>query len=703
MENKDSTERNWLIRTKHFQILGPVSKNKIVEFIEKGSLSGDDEICSGNGYWFSISESDLVDKYIFGNVPQSFNPISEAATILFAHPEPVTSSGGHELQDENTLPAQEDLEFPQLEAVASEQEQVAVPEQEQQVDEDQQENTDDHTQAINIEELNLKRRKTDENDLQQAKIQAQAVMAELAASCSHQEDETVPGVPMKGDDEEVIEEDDDNVEDSAEENILLANKSVSKKKTNDYFLYVILIASGAILLFSLYYYSKVLNRSFFSLISSANAQESSFQAVTPQFHHIIEKKNAAKVFQTSYGSVELQIDLRGGSINVTSLEIPESCSDFNQYVFQFLFVYYWRGHPELFKDDGWSSKVNECRQFISPGSFATILRWLSGESLVLESDELYSIKKLRQENKNLSVFYFNEVINNSFYSQESFEKRAYAHKKLLNDLEGLSSYPFLYHLARIYIGGKISNIGMVKNSLRQLVSFHSMRYVFNVSSYQFSDATLEDYRKNLEDVIVYVNSSRFPLKDEALKQIFNKHLYAVINDRELQRILSRYINDWSLSQVRTISQGRTRPERIPETTFFWAKQIYGRAIQSEFFNYFNNQLSVNVISNMGIDNFLIFHFILPQSTELQEEILNVTLMHINDNFSRYLLSQFSYRHFFREIFETHAPQLVRPEFQVKNEIYENFFGNNIATEYMIFHLFKSGHYRPEFLWWAING
>lgn len=75
-------DKNWLIRTKHRQILGPVSKKKIIEFVEKGSLGPDDEISRGNGYWFTISEKSLLDKYVFGDVPQEFNPIAEAKTVL---------------------------------------------------------------------------------------------------------------------------------------------------------------------------------------------------------------------------------------------------------------------------------------------------------------------------------------------------------------------------------------------------------------------------------------------------------------------------------------------------------------------------------------------------------------------------------------------------------------------------------------------
>jgi hypothetical protein len=74
-------EKNWLIRTKSNHILGPVSKEKVLELYLNGSIHTDDEICSGNGYWFYIREKELVEKFLLGNELQGFNPLSEALQI----------------------------------------------------------------------------------------------------------------------------------------------------------------------------------------------------------------------------------------------------------------------------------------------------------------------------------------------------------------------------------------------------------------------------------------------------------------------------------------------------------------------------------------------------------------------------------------------------------------------------------------------
>ena len=70
--------KNWLIRTRTNYILGPVSRDKLLELIHSGSLTDEDELCSGNGFWFYYREKDLLDYYLIKDHKQSFNPVSEA-------------------------------------------------------------------------------------------------------------------------------------------------------------------------------------------------------------------------------------------------------------------------------------------------------------------------------------------------------------------------------------------------------------------------------------------------------------------------------------------------------------------------------------------------------------------------------------------------------------------------------------------------
>jgi hypothetical protein len=90
-------DKNWLIRTKSNHILGPVSKDKVLELYHNGSIKPDDEVCTGNGYWFFIREEELVARYLTGNTVQGFNPISEAKDVLTS--KDGESEGSHEPDD----------------------------------------------------------------------------------------------------------------------------------------------------------------------------------------------------------------------------------------------------------------------------------------------------------------------------------------------------------------------------------------------------------------------------------------------------------------------------------------------------------------------------------------------------------------------------------------------------------------------------
>ena len=93
-------EKNWLVRTRECQILGPNTKEKIVELIEDGTLGEEDEISSGNGYWFWIKERDLLEKYLYGTEVQSFNPANSFEGVE-----------GH--YEKGVLPECKDLEYPE--------------------------------------------------------------------------------------------------------------------------------------------------------------------------------------------------------------------------------------------------------------------------------------------------------------------------------------------------------------------------------------------------------------------------------------------------------------------------------------------------------------------------------------------------------------------------------------------------------------
>lgn len=103
--------KNWLIRTKNNHILGPVSKQKIRELISNGSIKGDDEICSGNGYWIYVREQDLVAKYVLNDETQPFNPVQEAEPVKALSPD---KKDLEYPAGEDQVPSDSDLEYPDM-------------------------------------------------------------------------------------------------------------------------------------------------------------------------------------------------------------------------------------------------------------------------------------------------------------------------------------------------------------------------------------------------------------------------------------------------------------------------------------------------------------------------------------------------------------------------------------------------------------
>lgn len=107
--------KNWLIRTKNNHILGPVSKNKLVDLYKNGSVKSDDEVSSGNGYWFFVREKELVDRFLMGDEPQGFNPVQEAENMLTAKPEEPANDSEFSLDEGDGLtPSDDDLAYPDL-------------------------------------------------------------------------------------------------------------------------------------------------------------------------------------------------------------------------------------------------------------------------------------------------------------------------------------------------------------------------------------------------------------------------------------------------------------------------------------------------------------------------------------------------------------------------------------------------------------
>lgn len=263
----DKSDRNWLIRTKSMQILGPVSIAKVIELLEKNSLREEDEITSGNGYWFGISELDLVERYVKNREVQPFNPIAEAKSVL-AKDEPIAKADRREVEEEIIPLSQEDLEYPDMSISLDElsnemievQEEESVPEVEVAAYDDAE--ADDDIDDVTMVATGLKLPVQPVNE--EVKEELPPPKIEIP------EIEKVPAV-KKADrtkDIPVI---------SSKKSTKKSNNSAKGKSKNDRYLFVLLALVVSLIVGVIYYYRTILNRPLPGfetswLINSAHAQ-----------------------------------------------------------------------------------------------------------------------------------------------------------------------------------------------------------------------------------------------------------------------------------------------------------------------------------------------------------------------------------------------------------------------------------------------
>ena len=97
----------WLIRSSDRKIFGPVSREKVVKLYEDKIIKDDDEICAGNGYWFYLREKEFLEKYLFGDETQPFDPMSESKDMLTQSTQPAQAP-----PEEAKFPPPSELDYP---------------------------------------------------------------------------------------------------------------------------------------------------------------------------------------------------------------------------------------------------------------------------------------------------------------------------------------------------------------------------------------------------------------------------------------------------------------------------------------------------------------------------------------------------------------------------------------------------------------
>lgn len=251
------------------QILGPVSIDKVQELMDKNSLRAEDELSSGNGYWFALREADLVEKYIHNRQPQDFNPISEAPTILAksntlptSAPKPVEAKVERREEEDIAPLSDEDLEYPDMGDMAVSL--TDLPDDTHDDKEEEEEERDDMTLVLGNNVLDGLKQESKAQPVPEApKPQVKSEKIEEIASAPKSADKT----PAKRVQEPVYEEEQPVLKEAkAKSNPALKTKGKKHKSNtktaskNDRYLFILLALFVMLIIGVVYYYKTILNR-----------------------------------------------------------------------------------------------------------------------------------------------------------------------------------------------------------------------------------------------------------------------------------------------------------------------------------------------------------------------------------------------------------------------------------------------------------
>lgn len=601
-------EKNWLIRTRQGQILGPISRKKILEFFEKGHLGPDDEICSGSGYWFYVREQDLFEKYVIAAAEQSFNPISEAPPIFHVENE--------------------------IELVALEEDSVAED---------------------SFEEY------TSTTIASRPKGPAEPPIIEtIEPEGPPEKSEELPDIPKilptrpksapLGNKRELR---------KVKKNPLpvIDDKKRLERMNTHFYLWLVVISLLGLIAYGLYLYDKVLNRRTFSVfIPPLQAQ-----VIAPEATSLI--KSPALTYQhRSLGNVRIRPSLLGNSISLPSESI------------QLL------------------GKI-ECQLLDGPASYLSFLHLSQLENTQALWSDLKERCQLTGFEIGPSLDFFSLFIDYPLLEElpRTIQDRRELHALSENLRNAGHSKPLLLSLANLSTSLNYNNTGLMKRSLRELASYDSFTFLFDLPMKSRID---ERFRLKILELL---KRSHQRLRDPLIMEILLSQWIFFLNDSSLQDLRAQVVKDWSLNRMRRLS---TQRHLGAEFIFFWFNQLSARTSTQEVFSLVRNALTAETISHLPVSQLWIFLDFFPPPGELREAVLKrlVDLGTISvssegaikDLHGTYLLIYLAQRPEIKAVLAESRPFFGRAFFQMRHSFYRHLLTLDSGHEYARLQLFKLG-------------
>ena len=741
-------EKNWLIRTRAKQILGPVGKQKVLDFVNKGSLTDEDEISSGNGYWFSIKEKDLLEKYVFGDIVQGFNPITEAPNVLTSNlnigtdftgslnPNTMPKKGEEESNgqvEDKQLSVDEGLDSPDMnneEDVLPNSDELAFPETGDLDYPDMVASTSNDVIQAGGAPVKVPVAKVmpvvnnvapavghvqdqvpsteDDGKLPEGDDLDYPDFMEASSTTEIDDDQTDPSFEMPSDEIMTSQDDIPDTPDITEEIDLPSKKKVKKKlksnknksQRNDRYLVYTLAALILLILFGAYYY--------FTNVISPNARISNpfIQNIYAQslISPMAKKKKFVELpsLDTEFFTIAPSIKGDGLRISQAIFNQPENCQYKNEFQLKLLISFSKSNEiiKGFFKDF-----LNECKDKFEERTLDILqYPYKEGESLAnvvnylktkgFSKSELEKIKKIwkikNKKNKLNEVMVLIEDIKKS-----NSELRTY---RLYNSLIQLSKSIDSYFLKTLILAAsyiEIGNEGLYYKNFEKLISLNEYLYVLDLKQSYVN----EDNRKKYYEVLNYLFSiiQKHQTDENVLKIFENNYAYLNIGSEKIKFKNESF--EWSLNDMREMMKSYRYGMKFPA---YWVYKLSGRTSFKEIEDFVKTIEDHNLLKFINPIDSWVFKDNFPVETDSRELIYkNILNKTSGNNLMTFVSLTLMENLAVKKNISKKNKSYSRPIFSLKRKYFHDNLYDGRESSLLIYNLVRMGEEKDEFLWWLL--
>lgn len=737
--------KNWLIRTTQNKILGPISKEKLIEFIEKGSLTQSDEVTSGNGYWFYLHEQVLVDRYIVGNEVQGFNPISEGKTVLCRARRAVDQQSEETVADAETnstmvigqdllsqlssqsddsdqddsnqanpsavsgnsdtpqiLPKDEDLEFPDMD------EEFELPSIE--FEESCSVGESGHQTVVlevdppsESEDEAFEGKLPDTDDLEYPEISSPVIEAPeltLEKVAQKSPEKKLPSISVNPPPQKPIRQ-----RPEARKNDHKKVEVLKTSRSDRYLFYVFFIMISLVAYAIYFYYSKIsahspaeVGEELSSLIiNSAQAQDG-----------LQKKNNLAETFVLKSEKLSIDIGIAGARLNFSAANVSSlECKTIDE--FSLLLQYFMADstvQTEL------RNFVIQCPQLLSEeGKLmleaslmdkAVRLAWLKSQFKLISADDRRSIEKIDEFRKSKpllkeAVTLFNQYIE-LLSSSPGPAKLYRMNEVVLSFCQKNSDHSILAQLLEVAVALSVENQAWAKRRFSQLLQRNLFQIAFHLDpSYFNNEIEQKRYENNMRRVMAYIVER---LHDQMLAKLAINY-FAVFDQSDVTLAMLKKTNsEWSLADVRRLIENK-----INGQFFFipWYYILQNRALEQEVDNFVRSKISISLIQKLGLDLIPILLKYFPTDDAIRNELTKLISASFSsdDLFHQYMIIQALKMPYLYKALSP-LPSLFRgANFQLERQVFKHLLEDDGIVSFSLFNLIRLGETRRSLLWWLV--